>query len=186
MKRTCLELERNPLNAWRTPAKRVVGQTRARSRVSHKVLSEQVQRHVHSRLIRCCRIATRKAERIIMLGVETLKVYVDCVVASVLTYPMMSTDSLAVIYKHLNLYCHSKINNVQTSTTSCMVLADTSDLWNAISCVKLTCHDSVGFADSFQEGGNPDGEFDTTFIRLFTAAIIEFEYIFDRMWMPTW
>lgn len=62
-----------------------------------------------------------------------------------------------------------------------MVLTDSSDLRNARSCVLYTCRDSVGFADSFQEGGEPNWEFDTTFIRLFSAAIIELEYILARM-----
>lgn len=35
--------------------------------------------------------------------------------------------------------------------------------------------------DSFQDGGDPNGEFDMTLIRLFSAASIEFEYSFATM-----
>ena len=78
---------------------------------------------------------------------------------------------------------YSKINEVHTALS--MVPADPSDIWNTISSVRLTCHNSVGL-HSFQKGGEPDGEFDTTFTRLFRAAIIEFEYIFARMRIPIW
>ena len=46
--------------------------------------------------------------------------------------------------------------------------------------------DSIGHADSFQAGWKPDGELDTTLIRLFTAAIIEFEYVFAKMTIVAW
>ncbi len=50
--------------------------------------------------------------------------------------------------------------------------------------MSFLCLDSTGSADSFQEGGKPGREFDTTLIRLFNAAIIEFEYSFARMRIP--
>ena len=66
---------------------------------------------------------------------------------------------------------------------SSIVLTDSS-LKNARSCMLFHWHDSVGCANSFQEGEEPDGELDTTFIRLLRAAIIELEYIFARMRIP--
>ena len=69
-------------------------------------------------------------------------------------------------------------------TTSSVVLTDSS-LKNARSRVFFLCHESTGSANSFQEGGEPEGEFDTTVIRLLSAAIIEFKYIFPRTRIPT-
>lgn len=74
-------------------------------------------------------------------------------------------------------------NEIYTSLS--MVPADSS-LRNAKAGMLFISSDSIGCADSFQEGGESGGEFDTTFFRLFRAAIIEREYIFARMRIATW
>ncbi len=73
--------------------------------------------------------------------------------------------------------------NALTKIHAAITLTDSS-LRNANSRVLVTCRASVGFADSFQEGGQSEGELEITFIRLLRAAIIEFEYIFARISTP--